>query len=204
MMSLFFVLCAYLIGSISFALVTSKLFALPDPRTYGSQNPGATNVLRSGNKWAALLTLTGDAAKGWVAVWLAQNLALTGSNPLLIAAVAFAVFIGHLFPIFMHFRGGKGVATVLGILMALNIWLGLAALMTWVLVALISRLSSLAALLAALSAPIYAIGLALPSEYLPMLVGMSLLLIWRHKSNIRNIMAGKEARLMQKIPGQSE
>ncbi|MFZ1809828.1 MAG: glycerol-3-phosphate 1-O-acyltransferase PlsY [Candidatus Nitrotoga sp.] len=198
MIILVFVICAYLLGSISFAVIMSRLFTLPDPRTYGSHNPGATNVLRSGNKWAAILTLLGDAAKGWLAVWLAQYFGPQAGNSLLIVAVALAVFIGHLFPVFLHFKGGKGVATALGILLALNAWLGLAVLATWILVAMVFRLSSLAALLAAVSAPIFAMALALPSEYVLALVGMSLLLIWRHKSNIQNLLAGKESRIVKK------
>ena len=198
MIILVFVICAYLLGSISFAVIMSRLFTLPDPRTYGSHNPGATNVLRSGNKWAAILTLLGDAAKGWLAVWLAQYFGPQTGNSLLIVAVALAVFIGHLFPVFLHFKGGKGVATALGVLLALNVWLGLAVLATWILVAMVFRLSSLAALLAAVSAPIFAMALALPSEYVLALVGMSLLLIWRHKSNIQNLLAGKESRIVKK------
>lgn len=193
-----FIVCAYLLGSISFAVIMSRLFALPDPRTYGSHNPGATNVLRSGNRWAAILTLLGDAAKGWLAVWVAQHFESQDGNSLLVAAVALAVFLGHLFPIFMHFKGGKGVATALGVLLALNVWLGLAVLATWILVALVSRLSSLAALLAAAGAPVYAMALALPSEYIFTLVGISLLLFWRHKSNIQNLLAGKESRISKK------
>ncbi|BBJ24135.1 glycerol-3-phosphate acyltransferase [Candidatus Nitrotoga sp. AM1P] len=176
----------------------SRLFALPDPRTYGSHNPGATNVLRSGNKWAAILTLLGDAAKGWLAVWVVQHFEPQDGNSLLVAAVALAVFLGHLFPIFLRFKGGKGVATALGVLLALNVWLGLAVLATWILVALVFRLSSLAALLAAVGAPIYAMALALPSEYVFTLVGISLLLFWRHKSNIQNLLAGKESRIAKK------
>jgi glycerol-3-phosphate acyltransferase PlsY len=199
-----FIVCAYLLGSISFAVIISRLFALPDPRTYGSHNPGATNVLRSGNKWAAILTLVGDAAKGWLAVWAAQHFEPQDGNSLLVAAVALAVFLGHLFPIFLRFKGGKGVATALGVLLALNAWLGLAILATWILVALIFRLSSLAALFAAVSAPIYAVGLALPSEYVLTLVGISLLLILRHKSNIQNLLAGKESRFIKKGNNHSE
>lgn len=204
MMNLFFVVCAYLLGSISFAVIMSRLFALPDPRTYGSHNPGATNVLRSGNKWAAILTLLGDAAKGWLAVWLAQHFEPQDGNLMLVAAVALAVFLGHLFPVFLRFNGGKGVATGLGVLLALNVWLGLAVLATWVLVAMVFRLSSLAALVAAVSAPIYAMILDLPSEYLLTLVGISLLLIWRHKSNIQNFLAGKESRILKKGGNHSE
>ena len=199
MMTLAFVVCAYLIGSVSFAVLMSKAFSLPDPRTYGSHNPGATNVLRSGKKAAAVLTLLGDAAKGWLAVWLAQHFVPDGSSKLwLVAAVALTVFLGHVFPVFLRFKGGKGVATALGVLLALNVWLGLAALATWLLVALVFRLSSLSALMAAVGAPIYAMLLGMPREYVLASVMMSLLLIWRHKSNIQNLLAGKESRIGSK------
>jgi glycerol-3-phosphate acyltransferase PlsY len=144
------------------------------------------------------LTLLGDASKGWLAVWLAQHFEAQAVNSLLVVAVAFAVFLGHLFPVFLRFKGGKGVATALGVLLALNAWLGLAVLATWILVVMVSRLSSLAALLAAVGAPIFAIALALPSEYLLAVVGMSLLLIWRHRGNIKNLLAGKESRIAKK------
>ena len=196
MMPLVFVLCAYFIGSVSFAVLMSRAFRLPDPRTYGSHNPGATNVLRSGKKAAAALTLLGDAAKGWLAVWLTQY--FMPGNFALVAAVALAVFLGHLFPVFLRFKGGKGVATALGVLLALNIWLGLAALTTWLVVALVSRLSSLAALLAAVGTPVYAVLLGVPREYIVSAVVMSLLLIWRHKSNIVNLLAGKEGKISKK------
>ncbi len=193
-MTLVFVVCAYLLGSISFALVSSKLFALPDPRSYGSGNPGATNVLRSGKKAAAALTLLGDAAKGWLAVFLAISFALSNIQ---IASVALAVFLGHLFPVFLGFKGGKGVATALGVLLALNVWLGLGGLATWVLIAAAFRLSSLAALVAAVVTPGYAILLGLPQEWVLASVAMSLLLVWRHKRNISNLIAGKEAKIGQ-------
>ncbi len=193
MMTLVFVVCAYLLGSVSFAVLMSRAFRLPDPRTYGSHNPGATNVLRSGKKAAAALTLLGDAAKGGLAVWLAQY--FIPGDYTLVAAVALAVFLGHLFPIFLRFKGGKGVATALGVLLALNVWLGLAVLATWLLVVLVFRWSSLAALLAAVGAPIYAILLTMPREYVLVSAVISLLLIWRHKSNIQNLLTGKEARL---------
>lgn len=196
MLTLVFVVCAYLLGSVSFAVLMSKAFGLPDPRTYGSNNPGATNVLRSGKKVAAALTLLGDAAKGWLAVWLAQHFAPQGSNALLlVAAVALAVLLGHVFPIFLRFNGGKGVATALGVLLALSGWLGLAALATWLLVASVFRLSSLAALSAAVGAPIYAMLLGLPHEWVLASGIMSLLLIWRHKSNIKNLLAGEESHI---------
>jgi len=201
-MTLAFVVCAYLLGSVSFAVLMSKAFGLADPRTYGSGNPGATNVLRSGKKAAAALTLLGDAAKGWVAVWLAQKFAPQDENYLmLVAAVALAVFLGHLFPIFLRFKGGKGVATALGVLLALSIWMGLAVLATWLLVALVFRLSSLSALVAAVGAPVYAILLGLPHEWVLASGIMSLLLIWRHKINIQNLLAGKESRIGSKKSG---
>jgi len=196
MLTLFFVVCAYLIGSVSFAVLMSKLFRLPDPRTYGSHNPGATNVLRSGKKAAAVLTLLGDAAKGWLAVWLAMRFAPLNETFLtLVALVSLAVFLGHLFPVFLRFKGGKGVATALGILLALNIWLGLGTLVTWLLVAALFRLSSLAALTAAIGAPVYALTLGLPHEWVLASTLMSLLLIWRHKGNIQNLLAGKETQI---------
>jgi glycerol-3-phosphate acyltransferase PlsY len=199
MMTLVFVAGAYLLGSVSFAVLMSKAFGLADPRTYGSGNPGATNVLRSGRKAAAALTLLGDAAKGWLAVVLAMAFAVPDAQGvLLVALVSLAVFLGHLFPVFLKFKGGKGVATALGVLLALNVWLGLAALGTWLLVALVFRLSSLAALVAAAGVPVYAMVLGLPREWVLASALMSLLLIWRHKSNIRNLLAGKESRIGKK------
>ncbi|RFP11948.1 MULTISPECIES: glycerol-3-phosphate 1-O-acyltransferase PlsY [unclassified Duganella] len=190
---------AYLIGSISFAVVMSKLFGIADPRTYGSKNPGATNVLRSGNKAAAIMTLIGDGAKGWLAVWLAiryQNQLQIGDAT--IALVAIAVFLGHLWPVFFRFVGGKGVATALGVLLGLNPWLGLATLVTWLAVAFAFRYSSLAALVAALFAPFY-YGLLFGVE--PQLFAvfvMSALLAFRHSKNISNLLAGKESRIGSK------
>ena len=192
MLTIVFVIAAYLLGSISFAVITSKLFGLADPRTYGSGNPGATNVLRSGKKAAAALTLFGDAAKGWLAVFLAIQFALPDVQ---IALVVLAVFLGHLFPVFLRFKGGKGVATALGVLLALNVWLGLGGLATWLLIAAVFRLSSLSALVAAATTPVYAVLLGLPREWVLASGIMSLLLIWRHKSNIQNLLAGKEARI---------
>ena len=192
MLTIVFVIAAYLLGSISFAVITSKLFGLADPRTYGSGNPGATNVLRSGKKAAAALTLFGDAAKGWLAVFLAIQFALPDVQ---VALVVLAVFLGHLFPVFLRFKGGKGVATALGVLLALNVWLGLGGLATWLLIAAVFRLSSLSALVAAATTPVYAVLLGLPREWVLASGIMSLLLIWRHKSNIQNLLAGKEARI---------
>lgn len=199
METLLFGVIAYLIGSVSFAVVVSKAYGLADPRTYGSKNPGATNVLRSGRKSAAVLTLLGDAAKGWLAVYLAQkygpqyNVGEAG-----IALVAVTVFLGHLYPVFFRFQGGKGVATALGILLALDLWLGLGVLLTWVIVAAVFRYSSLAALVAAGLAPIYHAFSGEMSITTLAIAVMSLLLIWRHRANIEKLMAGKESRLGDK------
>ncbi|MES2149732.1 MAG: glycerol-3-phosphate 1-O-acyltransferase PlsY [Pseudomonadota bacterium] len=196
MNTVIFTLVAYLIGSISFAVVMSRAFGLSDPRTYGSKNPGATNVLRSGNKGAAIATLVGDGAKGWLAVWLAQRLAdQYGVGDFGIALVALAVFVGHLWPVFFRFVGGKGVATALGVLIGLNPWLGLATLVTWLVVAYAFRYSSLAALISALFAPFYYGLLFGLDEKLFAVVIMSMLLGIRHSKNISNLIAGKESRL---------
>lgn len=198
MQSVLFAVVGYLIGSISFAVVVSKLFGLADPRTYGSKNPGATNVLRSGNKVAAAVTLLGDGFKGWFAVWLAQRYSVQFGIDDGIALVAVAVFAGHLWPVFFRFKGGKGVATALGVLLALNVWLGLATLVTWLVIAYAFRYSSLAALVASIFAPFY-YGLlsGMDSKLLAVLV-MTGLLIWRHRQNIVNLMAGKENRIGSK------
>jgi glycerol-3-phosphate acyltransferase PlsY len=199
---------AYLIGSISFAVVVSKCMRLPDPHSYGSGNPGATNVLRTGNKLAAVLTLIGDALKGYLAVMLARVLlgdeSLTSTlNSWLLCGVVIAVFLGHLFPVFHGFKGGKGVATACGILFGINWILGLATLSTWIIVAMFMRYSSLAALAAAIFGPIYFVFLF---GFQPMgiaLLVVCLLLIWRHRSNIHNLMNGKESRIGSKKKGQS-
>jgi len=192
---------AYLLGSVSFAVVVSKAMGLPDPYTHGSKNPGATNVLRTGNKLAAVLTLLGDAAKGWVAVTIARAVLgdpISSDNNLMLGLVAIAVFLGHLYPIFYRFKGGKGVATAAGILFAISWVLGLATLGTWLIVAFFMRYSSLAALSAAAFAPLYFTFLfGLQPMGLAILV-MSLLLIYRHRSNIRNLMNGTETRLAKK------
>lgn len=190
---------AYLLGSISFAVVMSKAFGLSDPRTYGSKNPGATNVLRSGNKGAAVMTLLGDGAKGWLAVWLADLYAdQLGVGDGTVALVAIAVFLGHLWPVFFRFIGGKGVATALGVLLGLNPWLGLATLVTWVVIAYAFRYSSLAALVAAVFAPFYyGLLFGLDAKLLAVVV-MSVLLAYRHSKNIGNLLAGKESRLGSK------
>ena len=198
----------YLIGSVSFAVVVSKCMCLPDPHTYGSGNPGATNVLRTGNKLAAALTFLGDALKGFIAVVLARMIlgsdSLTSTlNSWILCGVVIAVFLGHLFPLFHGFKGGKGVATACGILFGINWILGLATLSTWLIVALFMRYSSLAALAAAIFGPIYFVFLF---GFQPMgiaLVVVSLLLIWRHRSNIANLLAGKESRIGAKKVVQS-
>lgn len=199
MNTILFTIAAYLIGSISFAVVVSKLFGLADPRSYGSKNPGATNVLRSGNKAAAVLTLLGDGLKGWLAVWLAQEYGPQyGINDTGIALVSIAVFVGHLWPVFFRFAGGKGVATALGVLLGLNGWLGLATLVTWLVVAYAFRYSSLAALIAGVFAPFY-YGLLFGTDLkLLAVLMMSGLLIYRHRQNIANLLAGKERRIGSK------
>lgn len=199
MNTVLFVVAAYLIGSISFAVVVSKVFRLADPRTYGSKNPGATNVLRSGNKTAAILTLLGDGAKGWLAVWLALRYGSQyGVGDAGIAMVAIAVFLGHLWPVFFKFVGGKGVATALGVLLGLNGWLGLATLVTWLVIAYAFRYSSLAALIASVFAPFYyGLLFGFDAILLAVLV-MSGLLIYRHGQNIANLMAGKESKIGSK------
>ena len=199
MNTVIFTVVAYLIGSISFAVVMSRAFGLSDPRTYGSKNPGATNVLRSGNKAAAIATLLGDGAKGWLAVFLAERYAdQFGVSDTGVALVALAVFLGHLWPVFFRFVGGKGVATALGVLIGLNPWLGLATLVTWLVVAYAFRYSSLAALISALFAPFYYGLLFGVDAKLMAVVVMSMLLGVRHSKNISNLLAGKESRLGSK------
>jgi len=191
-----FVVAAYLIGSISFAVVVSKLFGIADPRTYGSKNPGATNVLRSGNKYAAVLTLAGDAFKGWLAVWLADRYgAQYGVFDTGVALVAVAVFIGHLWPVFFKFVGGKGVATALGVLLAINGWLALATLATWLVIVYATRYSSLGAIVAALFAPFYYALLFGVNDTLYAITAMCALLLYRHGGNIGKLMTGKESRI---------
>ncbi|MEW5943002.1 MAG: glycerol-3-phosphate 1-O-acyltransferase PlsY [Pseudomonadota bacterium] len=194
-----FVLSAYLIGSLSFAVIVSKAFGLADPRSFGSGNPGATNVLRTGKKLAAALTLLGDAAKGWLAVFLVQKLAPgAGLGDSLVAAAALAVFAGHIYPVFFGFHGGKGVATALGILLAFSPWLGLSVLATWLLAAWMWRTSSLSALIAAGFAPLFALAYLGAGIQAVAVLCLSLLLAWRHKANIRNLLAGKEGRIGEK------
>jgi glycerol-3-phosphate acyltransferase PlsY len=192
------VLMAYLIGSISFAVVVSRLMGLPDPHSYGSGNPGATNVLRTGSKAAAVLTLLGDAAKGYVAVILARALVGVDIDSWVLPAVAMATFLGHVFPVFHGFKGGKGVATALGILLAINWVLGLTTLATWLIVAVFLRYSSLAALITALFSPVYFVFLFGIQPMALAILLMSVLLIWRHRANITNLLNGTEGRLGNK------
>jgi glycerol-3-phosphate acyltransferase PlsY len=196
MQTLLVVLGAYLLGSVSFAIVVSRLFALPDPRSYGSKNPGATNVMRTGKKAAAALTLLGDGGKGWLAVFAAAQ--ATGQTALAGADVplaAIAVVVGHMFPAFHRFQGGKGVATAAGALLGLDLWLGLGTLATWIAIFAFFRISSLAALVAALFAPAWTFWLFGIRPVLPAVAAIALLLIWRHKENIARLLRGEEGRV---------
>lgn len=186
------IIAAYLVGSIPFAMISSKIFGLADPRTYGSGNPGATNVLRSGNKKAALFTLIGDALKGTLAVVVAKQMGLDDTT---IALVALAVFLGHLYPVFLGFKGGKGVATAAGVLFALDPILGAAVAGTWLLVAYVSRYSSLAALVAAAAAPLFA-ALMHGATNQTIVVGiLGMALIGKHWQNIQRLLAGQESKI---------
>jgi glycerol-3-phosphate acyltransferase PlsY len=184
------ILGAYLVGSISFAIVVTKVMRLPDPRSYGSKNPGATNVLRSGSKAAAVATLLGDALKGWLAVWLAQIYV-----PEAAPYAGLAAFIGHLFPVFHAFKGGKGVATAAGVLFGIDWRVGLGTLVTWIVIAAFLRYSSLAALVAAIFAPFFTALLLGFGAYFVAVLVMAALLVWRHKENIARLMAGTESRI---------
>jgi glycerol-3-phosphate acyltransferase PlsY len=185
------ILAAYCLGSVSFAIVVSWAMRLPDPRSYGSKNPGATNVLRTGRKAAAVLTLAGDAGKGWAAVYLASF--FTGQ----LALCGLAAFLGHLFPVFHRFQGGKGVATAAGALFGLDWRVGLGTLVSWGVIALFLRYSSLASLVAALFAP-FATALLLDWQSAAVVCAMSAFLVWRHKGNIQRLLAGTEPRLGEK------
>ncbi|GHD63510.1 glycerol-3-phosphate acyltransferase [Jeongeupia chitinilytica] len=192
-------LAAYLIGSLSFAVIVSRVMGLADPRSYGSGNPGATNVLRSGNRKAAALTLAGDALKGWLAVWLAQLAApVLGLGDAAIALAAVAVALGHMWPVFFRFKGGKGVATAAGILLALDWRVGLVVLGVWLVIAKGFKISSLAALLAALLAPVLAWWWMPQPVYWYAVGFIAVLLIARHHQNIRGLLSGKESRIGDK------
>lgn len=198
------ILFSYLLGSIPFAVVVSRVMGLQDPRSFGSGNPGATNVLRTGNKKAAILTLLGDAAKGWVAVVVAGAVSREFGLPVgVLAACAVAAFLGHVYSIFLKFRGGKGVATALGVLLALEPWLALAVAAAWLIVAYASRYSSLASVIAAILAPlIYVIGgkaaWPLHSSVAIAIVIISVVLLQRHQQNISRLLQGKESRIGEK------
>ncbi|MDP3540739.1 MAG: glycerol-3-phosphate 1-O-acyltransferase PlsY [Azonexus sp.] len=195
MQTLLAILAAYLLGSVPFAMISSRLFGLADPRTYGSGNPGATNVLRSGNKKAALFTLIGDALKGWVAVFVAQQMGLSNT---VVGLVALAVFLGHLYPVFLKFKGGKGVATAAGVLIGLDPVLGLAVAGTWAFVAFASRYSSLAAVIAAASAPLWSALMHGAGGQLIVVAILSMALIGKHWQNIQRLLAGQESKIGSK------
>lgn len=194
--NLLVILAAYLIGSLSFAVIVSKFYGMADPRTYGSGNPGATNVLRSGKKKAAALTLLGDALKGLVAVWLALALqdTLDLSNGT-IAAVAVAALVGHMWPVFFGFKGGKGVATALGVLLGLSWPVALVCAAVWLVMAFGFKVSSLAALVATVVSPIAAWLFGLPGSWILAIVIIAALVLFRHRSNIKNLLEGKEGKI---------
>ncbi len=194
--SLLAIVLAYLLGSVSFAVLVSRGMGLADPRTFGSKNPGATNVLRSGNKWAAALTLIGDGAKGWLAVALVKHFgARYGFGAETVALVGIAVFLGHLYPVFHGFAGGKGVATAGGVLFGLSPLLGLATAVTWVIIAYFFRYSSMAALVSATFAPLFYVFVFGADVTVFTMVAMSVLLLYRHWDNVGRLMAGKEKRI---------
>ena len=195
-------LAAYLIGSLSFAVIISRVMGLNDPRTYGSGNPGATNVLRSGNKTAAILTLLFDALKGFIPVFLVDQFgAAYGLGEGTVALVGLAAFLGHLWPVFFRFQGGKGVATAAGVLLGMNPWLGLATLATWLIIAFFFRYSSLASIVSAAFAPFYQLLIWGGGPLAFSIAVMGLLLVWRHSANIRKLLAGTESKLGQKSAG---
>jgi acyl phosphate:glycerol-3-phosphate acyltransferase len=197
-------LAAYLVGSLSFAVIVSRAMGLSDPRSYGSGNPGATNVLRSGNRKAAMLTLVFDALKGFVPVLLVLRFGPAhGLGEGTAALAGLAAFLGHLWPVFFRFQGGKGVATAAGVLMALNPWLGLATLLTWVIIAAFFRYSSLAAIVSAAFAPFYQLLIWGGGPIAMAAAVMGLLLVWRHSGNIRKLLNGTESKLGQKSAAKS-
>lgn len=189
---------AYLIGSIPFAVVASRLFKLPDPRSYGSGNPGATNVLRSGSKGAAIVTLIGDCLKGWFAVWLALRL---GFTPGMAALAGLAAFFGHVFSIFLRGKGGKGVATALGVIAGIDLTLAGIVLLVWLVTAFTTRYSSLAALLAAAAGPLAALILLDDLTTIGVLFALAAMLFWRHAANIERLRNGTESRIGKKKAG---
>lgn len=189
------IVLAYLLGSISTAILVCKMMGLPDPRTIGSKNPGATNVLRTGSKKAAALTLFGDFLKGLLPVLLGVALKM---EPPVLALIGIAAFLGHLYPVFFGFQGGKGVATALGVILGLSWPVAVAALLTWLLMAKVFKISSLSALTAAVLTPLYCWLLTPQTEFIILFSVMSLLLIWRHRSNIRNLLAGQEGKIGKK------
>ena len=196
MITVLVALVAYLVGSLSFAVIVSRAYRLPDPHSYGSGNPGATHVLRSGRKSAAVLTLLGDALKGFVVVWAVRHWDAgpgIGSSDIAIAAIA--VFAGHLYPVYFGFKGGKGVATAAGILFALSPWLGLATLATWAAAFAVTRMSSVGALTAAVAAPVVAVVMFGPGAIAAAVLLMGVLIVYRHRSNIRKLLAGTESRV---------
>jgi glycerol-3-phosphate acyltransferase PlsY len=197
-------LAAYLVGSLSFAVIVSRATGLNDPRTYGSGNPGATNVLRSGNKSAAVATLLLDALKGFVPVWLVKQYGGPyGLGEGTMALVGVAAFVGHLWPVFFRFKGGKGVATAAGVLLGLNPWLGLATLVTWIIIAAFTRYSSLASLVSAVFAPFYQLLIWDGGPVAVAVIAMGALLVWRHFANIQKLLRGTESKLGQKAPSAS-
>ena len=193
-----YLILGYLIGSLPFAVIVSRLFGLTDPRSFGSGNPGATNVLRTGNKPAALLTLLGDAAKGWLAMFIAAKVGADGTAT---AFAGLAAFLGHLFPVFLKFKGGKGVATAIGVLIGLDGWIALGAALTWLATAVVTRYSSLAALVAACVAPTLALAWHGIGAVSAVVVVMCALLIVRHKANIVRLIEGAESRIGSKKKG---
>ncbi len=192
LLALALVILGYLMGSVSAAIVVCRLMGLPDPRSQGSGNPGATNVLRIGGRSAAAITLLGDFLKGLLPVVLAQVAAV---GPATVAATALAAFLGHLYPVFFRFQGGKGVATSFGVVLGLSPWVALGALATWLVVAAVLRISSLAALSAAALCPLYLWWFELPGIYVAAVLVMVALLVWRHRGNIQRLLAGTEGRI---------
>ena len=195
MIALLAAVAAYLVGSIPFAVLVSRAMGLPDPRSFGSGNPGATNVLRSGSKAAAILTLAGDALKGWLPVWVAVRL---GMDETVVAVVALAAFLGHVFSVWLRFKGGKGVATAAGVLFALDWRVGLVTLGTWLVVVAATRYSSLGALVASVAAPAAVWAFLGAGPAFAASLAMSAVLVWRHEANIRKLLRGEESRIGEK------